>query len=270
MFCEFAVSDVLAHTEHLVGSPRCVLLQIAQTVDNANFSVGTKYPVFAFSAPARTNGLFCGPKDIVSILRVDHFAHCRNINGAFLWGQPKDAVIFVRICHVIVLKIPPPGAYVGNALAFVERGFAFLQFAVQDLEFFLCAFAFRDVLNGTEQPASLSGYLIVRISRQRTPKLGSDRVHGAYFSTWSDNPKFSNGVHTDINLHIHSAIECFSVLRVDHLANHREVHGTFLRFESKDAIGLVRPDDLTCLKIPLPVANMCDALCFLKSRVALF
>src|ERR1700757_1425675 len=106
--------------------------------------------MFTVGALPSTNGLFRDPKYILSILRVDHFAHRRNVNGSFRWGQPKDAVIFVRIGHVILLKIPYPGAYVGNALSFFERGLAFLQIAVQDFEVFLRALAVSDVLGCTE------------------------------------------------------------------------------------------------------------------------
>src|SRR5258708_5653699 len=132
----------------------CLLMNsssyLIQQVHNANFSVGTNDPVFTVGALPGTNGLFRDPKYILSILRVDHFAHCRNVNGSFRWSQPKDAVIFVRIGHVILLEVPYPGAYVGNALGFFERAFAFLQIAVQELEFFLCPLALRDVLGRTE------------------------------------------------------------------------------------------------------------------------
>ena len=46
--------------------------------------------------------------------------------GAFLWRQPKDAIVFVRPDHAIRLKVPYPIADMGNALGFFEPGFAFL------------------------------------------------------------------------------------------------------------------------------------------------
>src|SRR6266478_3093793 len=90
LLCTFALSDVLRRTEHLVGSSRRVFPQIAQAVYDAQFPVGTNDPVFTVGALARTNGLFRGPKYILSIFRVDYFAHYRQVNGALLWRQPQD------------------------------------------------------------------------------------------------------------------------------------------------------------------------------------
>ena len=51
---------------------------------------------------------------------------------------------------------PIPSSQVGNALGFFEPSFAFLQIARQGLAFFLCAFAFRDVLDRAEKSVVLS------------------------------------------------------------------------------------------------------------------
>ncbi len=48
-----------------------------------------------------------------------------------------------------------------------------------------------------------------------------------------------DGVHAGSNFHVHFAVESLSVIRVDQSANRCYVHGPFLRFEPKDAVGLV-------------------------------
>src|SRR3984893_5654094 len=131
---------------------------------DAHFPVGTKKPMLKVSALPRTNSFFCCPKYSLSVVRMEHFAYYRYVHGSRLRHQPKDAVGFLRPDHLIGLKIPYPVAKVGNALGFFEPGFAFLQIPGQGIAGFLCALYFRDVLNGAEQPASLSGCLIVWIS----------------------------------------------------------------------------------------------------------
>jgi hypothetical protein len=79
------------------------------------------------SRRARQNErLFRSPKYILSILRVDYFAHDRQVNGAFLRRQPQDAAVFVRHDQAIGLKFPYPLADVGDALGLFKPGFTFL------------------------------------------------------------------------------------------------------------------------------------------------
>src|SRR5580658_6004767 len=140
-------------------------------MNDAYFPIGTNEPMFTVGTRPRTDSLFCCPKYNLSIIRMELFPHDRYVHGAHLWRQSKDAVGFFRPDHLICFKVPYPVAKMGNALCFFEPGFAFSQIPRHGMVGFLCALQFRDVLNGTEQLAGLSGCLIVRIARYRTPKL---------------------------------------------------------------------------------------------------
>ena len=77
-----------------------------------------------------------------------------------------------------------------------------------------------------------------------------------------------NGMYANSNLLVYCAVESFSVTRMDEPANRFNIHTAFLRFEPKYSIGLVGPDDLACLKIPIPIADMGDTLSLFKSCFA--
>jgi hypothetical protein len=94
-----------------------------------------------------TNGLPRCPENMLSVIRMDHFAdHC-HVNGPFLRSQPIDAIEFVRPSHAIRNEVPIIVAHVGDALGLFKPGFTFLQVARQCLAFFLGAFAFSDIGN---------------------------------------------------------------------------------------------------------------------------
>ena len=77
------------------------------------------------------------------------------------------------------------------------------------------------------------------------------------------NRMYANG-----NLLVYCAVECLAVIGVDQPANRFNIHPAFLRFKPEYSIGLVGPDDLARLKIPIPIADMGDTLSFFKSCFA--
>src|SRR6266849_5149445 len=94
-----------------------------------------------------TNILLNCPENTLPIVRVDHFAYLVEVNGTFLWRQPKNAIAFVRPDYATLDKVPFVVPYVGDTLGLFKPGFTFLQVARQCLAFFLGAFAFSDVGN---------------------------------------------------------------------------------------------------------------------------
>src|SRR4029077_3712153 len=81
-------------------------------------------------------------------------------------------------------------------------------------------------------------------------------------------PMLVNGMYADSNLLVYCAVECLAVIGVDQPANRFNIHTAFLRFKPEYSIGLVGPDDLAGLKIPIPIADMGDTLSFFKSCFA--
>ena len=77
-----------------------------------------------------------------------------------------------------------------------------------------------------------------------------------------------NGMYADSNLLVYCAVESLAVIGVDEAANRFNVHRAFLRLEPEYSIGLVGPDDLARLKIPIPIADMGNTLSFFKSCFA--
>jgi hypothetical protein len=120
------VSDVLHCAEHLIGPARCVCLQIALAVHRAHVSAGTNDRTIRCSASGRTPPRMASP-DGLPIVRVDHFAYCRQVYPTFLRHEPIAAVSFVRPGHAIRIEVPYPVADVGDALGFFKPGLAFLQ-----------------------------------------------------------------------------------------------------------------------------------------------
>src|SRR5579862_1361933 len=74
--CALALCDVLARTEHLVGSPRCISSQIAAAVDDAYLTAGTNEAVFRFDVYPVTNRSLCVLEHVPSVFRVDQFSNC--------------------------------------------------------------------------------------------------------------------------------------------------------------------------------------------------
>lgn len=75
--CPLPVGDVLDRTEHLVGSPRRISFHFPLTVHGAYLPVRTNEAVFRVGSNSVANGLSFRPEHILSILRVDYFAHYR-------------------------------------------------------------------------------------------------------------------------------------------------------------------------------------------------
>src|ERR1700723_2923504 len=129
-------------------------------------------------------------------------------------------------------------------------------------------FQFCYVLNRAEKSAVPSGYPILRSDIRRLPELRGNGLNGTHFSTWTDDTMLVNGMYADSNLLVYCAVECLAVIGVDEPANRFNIHTAFLRFEPEYSIGLVGPDDLAGLKIPIPIADMGDTLSFFKSCFA--
>src|SRR5580658_8959870 len=133
-------------------------------MDYAHFPIGTKEPMLTVGACPRTNSRLSCPKYSLSIIGMDHFFYFRNIKGANLRRQSKDAIGFLRPNHLTRLKIPYPVAEVSDALRFFEPIVAFSQISRQSMASFLCLLQFRNVLDGTEQPVGLSRCAILDIT----------------------------------------------------------------------------------------------------------
>jgi len=157
---------------------------------------------------------------------------------------------------------------VGNTLRFFEPILALLKIARQGVTRFFGLFQFSYVLNGAEKSVVLSGNPILRSRIRRLPELRSNGLNGTHFSTWTDDPMLVNRMYANSNLLVYCAVESLAVIGVDQPANRFDIHRAFLRFEPEYSIGLVRPDDLARLKIPIPIADMGDTLSFFKSCFA--
>src|ERR1700684_3715475 len=129
-------------------------------------------------------------------------------------------------------------------------------------------FQFCYVLNRAEKSAVPSGYPILRSDIRRLPELRGNGLNGTHFSTWTDDTMLVNGMYADSNLLVYCAVECLAVIGVDEPANRFDVHRAFLRLEPEYSIGLVRPDDPACLKIPIPIADTGNTLSLFKSCFA--
>src|SRR5260370_24543798 len=77
-----------------------------------------------------------------------------------------------------------------------------------------------------------------------------------------------NRMYANSNLLVYCAVESLAVIGVDQPPNRFNIHRAFLRLEPEYSIGLVGPDDLARLKIPIPIADMGDTLSFFKSCFA--
>src|SRR5258708_12431745 len=108
--------------------------------------------MFRLRVHSATNGLPRCPENMLSVIRMDHFAdHC-HVNGPFLRSQPIDAIEFVRPSHAIRNEVPIIVADVAYALGLFKPGFTFLQVARQCMPFFLGAFPFSAI--STSPPLS--------------------------------------------------------------------------------------------------------------------
>src|ERR1700730_16661897 len=120
-----AVRDVLDRTKHFIRSARGVSFYCAQTVDSADFAVGTNDTMFSDRARFTMKRLLSCPKNKLAIFGMDHFANQRHVYGTFLRIEPIDAVEFVRPSHSILEEVPVIVANAGDALRFFNPGFAF-------------------------------------------------------------------------------------------------------------------------------------------------
>src|SRR5690348_5804261 len=98
-------------------SPGCISFHSAETLDGSHFTIGTNDPVFRLRMHAATNGLLSCPENMLAIIRVDHFANQRHVNGTFLRSQPVNAIELVGPSNAIRDEVPIIVAHVGDALA---------------------------------------------------------------------------------------------------------------------------------------------------------
>src|SRR5580658_4720908 len=90
------------------------------------------------------------------------------------------------------------------------------------------------------------------------------------FAVWANNSELGHGIHSNRKIHVHASVEGLTVVRVNQFAHSGQIHWAFSRLQAKNAIGLVRPNHFTCLKVPFPMTNMRDTLGLLKFGVAFF
>jgi hypothetical protein len=119
-------------------------------MDYPHFPIWTKEPMLTIGTLSRANCLTRYPEHGLSIIGMDHFAYFRDIEGARLRRESKDAVGFLGPDHLIRLKIPNPVAEVGNSLRFFEPLFALFQISRQSMASFLGVLQFCNVLNGAK------------------------------------------------------------------------------------------------------------------------
>src|SRR5580693_6071409 len=115
-----AVRDVLDRTKHFIRSARGVSFYCAQTVDSADFAVGTNDTMFSDRARFTMKRLLSCAKNKLAIFGMDHVANQRHVYGALLRTQPIDPVQLVRPDHAILDEVPIIVANVGNALSFFK------------------------------------------------------------------------------------------------------------------------------------------------------
>src|SRR5580700_8125183 len=230
--------------------------------------IGTKKTMLTVNACRSIDRLFSRHKYSLPVIGMHHFAHKRDVKGTALRNQPKNARGLLRPNHLIRLKIPYPVAQVSNTLGFFEPILALLQIARQGVTRFFRLFQFRYVLNGAEKSVVLSGNPIPRSHIRRLPELRGNRLNGTHLSTRTDDPMLVNRMYANSNLVVYCAVESLAVIGVDQPPNRFNIHTAFLRFEPEYSIGLVGPDDLARLKIPIPIADMGNTLSFFKSCFA--
>src|ERR1700756_3225124 len=230
--------------------------------------VGKKKTMLTVGACCSINRLFCRRKYGFPVIGMDHFTHKRNVKGVPLSNQPKDAVRLLRPNHLIRLQIPYPVAQVSNTLGFFEPVLALLKSARQGVTRLFRLFQFRYVLNGAEKSVVLPGNPILRSHNHRLPELGGNGLNGTHFSTWTDDPMLVNRMYADSNLLVDCAIKRLAVIGVDEAANRFNIHRAFLWLLTEYLIGLLGPDDLPRLQIPIPIADMGNPLSFFKSCFA--
>lgn len=85
-----------------------------------------------------SHSLVSCPENMLSIIRVDHFANHRHVNGTFMRTQPVDAIKLVGPSHAIRGEVPFIVPHVSDSLGFFKPGFAFLQSERQGLALFFC------------------------------------------------------------------------------------------------------------------------------------
>src|SRR5580704_2871801 len=85
--CPLPFRNVLDRTKNFIRSARGVSFYGAQSVDSADFAVGTNDTMFNVASSFAVKGLLSCLEDKLSIFRVHHFANHRHIDGALLRTQ---------------------------------------------------------------------------------------------------------------------------------------------------------------------------------------
>src|SRR5580658_752588 len=75
--------------------------------------------------------------EALSVIWMDHLAHCSQVHWTFLWPQAKDAIGLVGPNDLTCSKVPFPVTHMGDALGFFKSGVALLQLASQRRAFFV-------------------------------------------------------------------------------------------------------------------------------------
>jgi hypothetical protein len=98
-------------------------------MNSAHFAVGTNDSMLSRRRHAATNGFVRFSKNTLSIVRVDHFADQRHVNGTILRGQSIDAIELSGPSHAARDEVPFVVPHVNQALRLFKSGVAFLQVA---------------------------------------------------------------------------------------------------------------------------------------------
>ena len=128
------------------------------------------------------------------------------------------------------------------------------------LQGFLCALAVGDVLDRTEHfvrsPECVSFY-------------GAQSVDHSHFPIGTNDTMFDVSAHFAMKGLLRGPEDKLSIFRVDHVANHRHVYGTFLRTQSVDPAQLVGPDHAILDEVPIIMTDVGNALRLFKPGFAL-
>src|SRR5580698_3093536 len=92
--CALAICDVLNSAKHLTGPSRRIPFDSAEAMNSAHVTVGANDSMLSHRRYAAADGFIRFSKNSIAIVRVDHFADQRHVNGSILGRQSIDAIEF--------------------------------------------------------------------------------------------------------------------------------------------------------------------------------
>src|SRR5260370_2393441 len=124
--------------------------------------------------------------------------------------------------------------------------------------FFFGGLSIGDVLGRTEHLGSSLGSF---------PHV-TQAMYDAHLPVRAEEPMFTVGARPRSNSLLSGPKHSLAIVGVEHITYCRYVHRAYLRPQSKDPAGFIRPDHLIRFKIPYPVTEVGYALGFLQPSSA--